>query len=799
MIREQAIEDRRTRARQERFEIRKSTREAVFADYAVHSRGSGRHYRVALRGFDLGDSFCDCPDYRVNTLGTCKHIEAVVARVKPRVPRRLLAAKAPVRVAEIFLAYAPEIEVRCRLPRNATPRVRRLLARFFEPIGGGESRSGLATGRLRSGALAEFPDLLARLRKLEEPVTVYSDLLEHVERERVRGEGLDREKALSERIGDPEFLRDVVKLPLLPYQKRGVLFCATRGRTLLADDMGLGKTVQAIGASELLARERGIRRVLVVCPASLKHQWESEIRRFTDRTCRVLDGGMRGRKRAYLVGEEFFHVVNYENVLADLDLLRECRYDLVILDEAQRIKNWKTKTSRAVKSLRSPFCIVLTGTPLENRLEELYNIVQFVDERLLGPAFQFVHDHVLFDREFKTKAIGYKGLDALRERLKPILLRRTKEEVLKDLPPRTDKNFFVDPKPAQRAAYSDQARVVASLLHRWKRRGFLTEIEQQRILMALANMRMICNSLFLFDHATHDEPKLDEVERLLEDLVLGLKEKVVVFSQWEGTLRLIEPRLQKLGVGYALLCGAVRVRARGELLRLFREDPNTMVLLSTDAGGVGLNLQAASCVVNVEIPWNPAVLNQRVARVHRLGQSRPVRTFNLLARDTIEEHIWGLLEFKQNLFDGVFAGRSDEVVMRPKGRNRFLTAVETLLQRDASLVSDENPIHDPSPAKGSVPAAAENERRSPAGSTRAVATALQPPNWLEALGSVVRLLAGSAAGTTSAPLRVTTEAGTGAPVLALSLSDRTAAADALGGLASALTQLAATLGTAGQS
>ncbi len=794
MIREQAIEERRTRARLERFDIRKSSRDgAHFSDYLVHSRGSGRRYRVALRGLDVGDSFCDCPDYRVNTLGTCKHIEAVVARVKPRVPRRLRGAKAPVRVPELFLRYSPAIEVRCRLPGHAAPRVRALLARYFEPdeVEKGSLRS---EARLRADGFDKFPELLERLRRLDEPVTVHSDLLEHVDRERQRREGLDREQALVRRIDDDAFLRDLLKLPMLPYQKRGAVFCATRGRTLLADDMGLGKTVQAIGAAEMLARERGVRRVLVVCPASLKHQWEGEIRRFSGRTCRVLEGGMKARKSAYLEGVEFFHVVNYESVLADVEFLRECRYDLVVLDEAQRIKNWKTKTSRAVKSLRSPFCIVLTGTPLENRLEELYNIVQFVDDRLLGPAFQFMHDHVLFDREMKTKAIGCKGLDGLREKLKPILLRRTKEEVLKDLPPRTDKNFYVELTNDQRAAYADQARVVALILLRWRRRGFLTDMEHQRLMIALANMRMICNSLFLYDSVTRDEPKLDEIGKLLEDLVIGLKEKVVVFSQWEGTLRLLEPRLQKLGIGYGLLCGAVRVAARGKLLQRFRDDGSTMVLLSTDAGGVGLNLQAASCVVNVEIPWNPAVLNQRVGRVHRLGQSRPVRAFNFLARNTIEEHIWELLGFKQDLFNGVFAGLTDEVVMRPRGKNRFLTAVETLLRKDASLVSDENPVHEPAEPTKRAGARSVTDARS----TKAEAAAAPAaPNWLEALGAVARLLGsagdGAAAGTPPT-LRVTTEAGTGTPVLALSLADRKSAADAIGGLAAALAQVAKSLG-----
>ena len=783
MIREVALRDRQERARKETFHIQKSTSEPVFADYAVTSPASGGRYRVALRGFEPGDSYCDCPDYRVNTLGTCKHIEAVIARLTPRLPRRLRASKAPLSRGEVYLRYGQRLEVRCRLPGNASPGLRALFARYFEPMNG----AGLAEGRLRAGMLEKFPDFLAGLQGTDEPVAVYPDLLEHVNQELRKVEGLQRERALMAKLDEPGFLDDLLKLPLLPYQKQGVVFCAMRGRALLADDMGLGKTAQAIGAAELMARERGIRRVLVICPASLKHQWDAEIRRFTDRTCLVLSGGLRRRSRAYAEGTEFFHVVNYEAVLADISFLKGCRYDLIIVDEAQRIKNWKTKTSRAVKSLGSPFCIVLTGTPLENRLEELYNIVQYVDERLLGPAFQFVHEHVQFDAEMKTKAIGYKGLDVLRDRLKPICLRRKKDEVLKELPPRTDKNFYIEITPAQRDAYLGQARILAGLLQRWRRRGFLTPIEHQRLMMTLTNMRMICNSLFLFDKATRDEPKLDELARLVEDLALGLKEKVLIFSQWEGTHRLVEPRLQKLGVGYALLCGKVPVGARGGLIQRFRDDAKLKVLLSTDAGGLGLNLQAASCVVNVEIPWNPAVLNQRVGRAHRLGQQRPVRVFNLLARDTIEEHIWNLLGFKQDLFAGVFDGTSNQVVMRPRGQNRFLSAVDELLKKDQSLVSAEAPVH--APARVSPPAPAQAAEPPAAAAAEQMAAPV-----LNLLGAMARALFGSAGADASPlPIRVTREEGTGEPLLALSLADREKVragvewlADALKGLATSL-------------
>src|SRR5947199_2200328 len=208
-------------------------------------------------------------------------------------------------------------------------------------------------------------------------------------------------------------LNDLLKVPLYPYQLRGVLFAAHRGRTILGDDMGLGKTVQTLAAAELMARERGIERVLVVAPASVKYQWQSEIEKFTDRPVQLIDGGTQARKELY-AQPTFYRLINYELVLKDLDALNAWKPDLIVLDEAQRIKNWESKISRAVKKLKSPFCIVLTGTPLENKLEELSSIVQFVDDRQLGPALQFLSDHRLLAQN--GKLAGYPATYKVRER-----------------------------------------------------------------------------------------------------------------------------------------------------------------------------------------------------------------------------------------------------------------------------------------------------------------------------------------------------------------------------------------------
>ncbi len=197
----------------------------------------------------------------------------------------------------------------------------------------------------------------------------------------------------------------------MPYQLDGIAFAVGAGRAILADDMGLGKTIQGIGVAALLKREANISRVLVVCPASLKSQWRSEIHKFSDFDCQLVIGASDSRAAQY-DNDSFFTVCNYEQVLRDVLHIEAVPWDLIILDEGQRIKNWEAKTSQVIKSLRSTFALVLSGTPLENRIDELYSIVEFIDDRRLGPDFRFYQRHRVMDD--KGRVIGYQRLDYAR-------------------------------------------------------------------------------------------------------------------------------------------------------------------------------------------------------------------------------------------------------------------------------------------------------------------------------------------------------------------------------------------------
>jgi hypothetical protein len=385
--------------------------------------------------------------------------------------------------------------------------------------------------------------------------------------------------------------------------------------------------------------------------------------------------GLRPLRQRQYREEGFCKITNYETLARDLDLINGWSPDVVIVDEAQRIKNWNTIAARALKRVASPYAVVLTGTPLENRLEELISIVQFVDRHRLGPTWRLLDQHQV--RDEVGRVVGYRELDQIGATLAPILLRRRKSEVLEQLPERVDNTFFV-PMTAQQRTHHDENRDIAiRIVTRWRRTGYLSETDQRVLTCALQNMRMSCNSTYLLDHETDHGVKADELATLLEEVFEQPDAKVVIFSQWVRTHELIARRLDARGWGYVTFHGGVPGDKRGALVDRFRDDPACRAFLSTDAGGVGLNLQhAAATVINMDLPWNPAVLEQRIGRVHRLGQSRSVQVVNFVAQGTIEEGMLSLLAFKKSLFAGVLDGGGSEIFMHGTRLSKFMESVE---------------------------------------------------------------------------------------------------------------------------
>jgi len=413
-----------------------------------------------------------------------------------------------------------------------------------------------------------------------------------------------------------------VPFPPYPYQLEGIAFLMPRRAALLADEMGLGKTAQSILAMRLLFQSGMIRRSLLVCPKPLVFNWCRELKNWSpDLPFEVIGGPTAARRATWTLSNAPLKIVNYEVLTRDADLVAEekVHFDLVVLDEAQRIKNRESKTAQAVRALHRDRSWALTGTPIENRPEDLVNLFAFIDPGRL-PA------------EVPAKQLPSLTGDCI--------LRRTKDDVLTDLPAKTVTDAHLELTPAQREAYDCAEK--DGIIHLNELGDTITV---QHVFELVMRLKQICN----FDPRTGESIKL---ERLVADIaeVAESDRKAIVFSQWVDPLlkiaRAVEP------YGPLQYHGRVPARDRVAILDQFRADPKHHVLLmSYGTGSVGLNLQFANYVFLFDRWWNPGIEDQAINRAHRIGQVQPVFVTRFITRETIEGRIAEVLDRKRQLFD----------------------------------------------------------------------------------------------------------------------------------------------------
>ncbi len=351
---------------------------------------------------------------------------------------------------------------------------------------------------------------------------------------------------------------------------------------------------------------------------------------------------------------------------------------MVVLDEAQRIKNAETKTAQAVKRLAAPYRLALSGTPLENRLDELASIMEWVDAEVLAPRWRLGPAHG------GVRQGAVRGLRALRARLAPRLLRRRRNEILAELPARADTTVPVEMTPYQTLAHDRLSPRIAELVKLAKHRT-LSPAERLMLIGLLTKQRVIANGMAQLEFesvwpriacrapkpdllAQLFAPKLFEMQRLIEAFVIEQERKVVVFSQWRRMIRLVawatRDILRDAGFESVYFTGKESLRQRDRSIVDIHDDPWTRVLFATDCAGVGLNLQRAATVcIHVELPWNPAVFEQRVARLHRLGQAQPIDVVSLVTLGSIESRIATVVDAKQAVFDGLFDSDADSILL----------------------------------------------------------------------------------------------------------------------------------------
>ncbi|NUQ65512.1 MAG: DEAD/DEAH box helicase [Pirellulales bacterium] len=425
----------------------------------------------------------------------------------------------------------------------------------------------------------------------------------------------------------------VFPFPPFSYQLQGVAFLYPRHAAVLADEMGLGKTMQAITAIRLLIRSGELRSVLLVCPKPLVTNWRREFALWAPEIpVLTIEGDQARRRWQWQLADMPVKIANYELLNRDRELFEACgptgraqlQFDLVLLDESQRIKNRASATSQAARAISRSRNWALTGTPVENSHEDLVGIFEFLSPGFLSP-------------DMKPRRIGQLVSD--------YVLRRTKDQVLTDMPPKLFRDAELDLSPEQRETY---ALAEDDGVLRLTEMGDAATIHH--VFELVLRLKQICN----FDPATGASTKLERLEADLEEVATSGR-KAIVFSQWVDTLQKLARHLRRFGpLEYH---GRIPSGRREAVIQRFRENSKSHVLLiSYGAGGVGLNLQFANYVFLFDRWWNPAVEDQAVNRAHRIGVSGSVTVTRFLMLGTIEERIDLVLQQKRELFDTIFSG-----------------------------------------------------------------------------------------------------------------------------------------------
>ena len=630
-------------------------------EYRVINPKSREEYKVVFRAENSTWNYCSCMDFKTSQLGTCKHLEAVKLKLNghPHV------VNTP-SYSSVYLSYRNGRKVSLRIGSNHREEMEQLAKQYFD-----------SHSHLRDEAFPIFDQFLSAAAHFDSDFRCYQEAIDFVVDRR---ENIRRCKLVEEKYNN-EQLDILLNTQLYPYQKEGIRFAAKAGRAIIADEMGLGKTIQAIGTAELLLREGFVDNILIVCPTSLKYQWKREIERFTHREVLVIEGLHTRRIEQYKMPQPY-KIVSYNSVCNDLKVLRRMETDMVIMDEVQRLKNWDTQIARAARHINSQYTVLLSGTPLENKLEELYSIVELADQFALAPYYKFRNDHILCDET--GKVIGYQNLNTIKKRLQHIMIRRRKSDVHLQLPGRMDQNLFVPMTKEQREMHEEFKSGVAALVLKWKRMHFLSEKDRKRLLLLLSQMRMVCDSTFILDQQSRYDTKIDELMNILDSYLVGGNGKVVVFSGWERMTRLVAQELTQRGIRFEYLHGGIPSAKRKDLVNNFTDQPDSRVFLSTDAGSTGLNLQAASLIVNLDLPWNPAVLEQRIARIYRIGQQRNIQVINLVSADSFEEQMIARLKFKSSLFEGALDGGEDTIFANDDKFKGIMSLVADYVEEDTS-------------------------------------------------------------------------------------------------------------------
>lgn len=463
-------------------------------------------------------------------------------------------------------------------------------------------------------------------------------------------------------IEDSDFeVPDSLKNIMRSYQKVGFLWLKTLRENgfggILADDMGLGKTLQVISLllseqEDVRAGEKESRRSLIVCPASLVYNWQKEIERFAPELPAVTVTGLAPERKQSIQNSKAGEILitSYDLLKRDVEWYKDIVFAIQVIDEAQYIKNPGTQAAKGVKKITAAFKLALTGTPIENRLSELWSIFDY-----LMPGFLYTYQR--FREEMEIPIVTNQDdnrMERLQRMIRPFVLRRLKGDVLTDLPEKLEENVFARLEGEQLALYDAHVQQMKQMLENKSDQEFRSEKIQ--ILAELTKLRQLCCDPSLLYEGYHGtSAKTDMCMELIQNAVVG-GHKILLFSQFTSMLDRLASNLKKAGIPYYMLTGSVNKEKRMQMVESFNKDEVPVFCISLKAGGTGLNLTAADIVIHYDPWWNIAVQNQATDRAHRIGQKHVVTVYKLVSEGTIEEKMIAIQERKKQLAQQVLEG-----------------------------------------------------------------------------------------------------------------------------------------------
>ncbi|MCP6727362.1 MAG: SNF2-related protein [Patescibacteria group bacterium] len=439
----------------------------------------------------------------------------------------------------------------------------------------------------------------------------------------------------------------LLNLPLFGFQEIGAGFLVATKSSLLGDEPGCGKSIQSI-ATVLI---RKAKKILILCPSTLKLNWKDEIEKWASHKTSIVIGGDKKLRAKQWNQDVDFYIMNYELLLRDMDYINKIEWDFLIADEATRISNPKAKQSKNIKKIKAKYRIALTGTPLNNAVQDVWNILDFCQPNLLGTFWQFTQKYC--DKDRFGGITGYKNLSELKKHISDNMLRRKKKDVLNELPDKLYETLYIEFDPEEKKIYEAIRDEIAADLNEYNINRVLKDRYLSNVLVKMVRLKQAADSLELVSEHTFSS-KTNALKELLKDII-HKDDKALVFTQFSEMADILMRELKEYRP--LLISGKVKQEDRHMNVDTFQNKEENKLMIMTEAGGFGLNLQRANYIIHYDLPWSISKMEQREGRAHRIGQTSNLTVYRLIAQDTVDEYVLKVLHKKQKLSEEILGDR----------------------------------------------------------------------------------------------------------------------------------------------